>query len=985
MNPSTGNQRWKIQDLSESLNSSPLHTPFLFLTETHLKPYICEAEILIKNYTAFRADRSDRVRGGAAIYLHNSLVADLSRSFSNSYCEAAMVFNKHSNSVLVSIYRPPLAPFEKFSECMQVIEAFIAETPVHSPEVLIAGDFNFPAIDWDSCSIPTGASISQSDRHSALLLLNFADEQLLEQIVREPTRANKNILDLVFTNNSSMIHDISISNTIKSDHDIVRLSLLHPEFQLNPPGKPEYRPSCLLDDINFNSANWDDIRAELSTVDWGPVVHCSQSDQDLAWKQFEDTIANVCKKHAPLHSRNVSSSAKSNGLPRPRFLLLRCKRRLNGRINAIKYSKLRGVNMAKLSRLQDERSAIELQMRDELKGERAKKELNALSKIKKNPKAFYSFAKQNSSYKPPVGPLVDGTEELQSDPATMANILQEQYQKAFSDPENGKGDSFPDVPPKTDQILDDVRICAQDVLDAIAEMSQSSSPGPDKFPATILIECREILAEPIACMWQYSMDSGKIADLFKLQSITPVFKKGSRAKAVNYRPVSLTSHLVKLFERIVRKRMVTFIEDNRMFTASQHGFRSGRNCLTQLLHHIDDVLNDLSADANADVIYLDFAKAFDKVDHKILLKKLRSYGIGGRLYHWIESFLTGRNQFVVVEGCNSYIISVLSGVPQGTVLGPLLFLLYINDIEDVVNHSHVKIFADDSKLHKLIKSLTDRLLLQEDLENVVSWASANNMELNQDKFELLQHGKNPDLMLPYSLPSGQSITGSSCVRDLGVFIDPGLSWKGHISRKTEKSKNMASWVLRTFRARDVNTMLLLYKTYVRTHLEYCSPLWSPHFQGDIIRVEAVQRSFTAKITDCRSMNYWDRLKKLSLYSLQRRRERFAIILMWKIEKGLIPNSLDIQFRQTPRHGSSCIRPLGSSKYSSVNSLKFYSFASVGPALYNLLPPIIKGIDGLVSFKSALDAFLRKIPDTPPTPGYVPQNKNSVLEWVGNTQ
>ena len=624
-------------------------------------------------------------------------------------------------------------------------------------------------------------------------------------------------------------------------------------------------------------------------------------------------------------------------------------------------------------------------MKNELKAERARKELTALSKIKKNPKAFYSFAKQNSSYKPPVGPLSDDNEELQSDPSTMANILQEQYQKAFSDPTNGKGDAFPEVPPKTDQRLNDIRISAQDVLDAIAEMSKSSSPGPDKFPAAILSECREVLAEPISCMWQYSMDSGNIADLFKLQCITPIFKKGSRANAVNYRPVSLTSHLVKLFERIVRKRMVTFIEDNELFTASQHGFRSGRNCLTQLLHHIDDVLNDLSSDANADVIYLDFAKAFDKVDHKILLKKLKSYGIGGSLYHWIESFLTGRNQFVVVEGRNSYTIAVLSGVPQGTVLGPLLFLLYINDIEDVVHHSCVKIFADDSKLHKLIKSLTDRLLLQKDLENVVRWASTNNMELNQDKFELLQHGKNPDLMLPYTLPSGQAITASSSVRDLGVFIDPGLNWKSHISKKTEKSKSMASWVLRTFRARDVDTMLLLYKTYVRTHLEYCSPLWSPHFQGDIIRVEAIQRTFTAKITNVRGLNYWDRLKKLSLYSLQRRRERFAIILMWKIEKGLIPNSLDIRFRQTPRHGSSCIRPLGSSKYCSVNRLVFNSFASLGPALYNVVPPHIKNMDGLAPFKTALDAFLRKIPDTPPTPGYVPQNKNSVLEWVGNTQ
>jgi ribonuclease P/MRP protein subunit RPP40 len=204
----------------------------------------------------------------------------------------------------------------------------------------------------------------------------------------------------------------------------------------------------------------------------------------------------------------------------------------------------------------------------------------------------------------------------------------------------------------------------------------------------------------------------------------------------------------------------TLSEGNKLFSLNQHGFRSGRNCLTQLLHHVDDILKDLSTDANADVIYLDFSKAFDKVDHKILLKKLSSFGIGGNLLRWINSFLSGSKQYVVVERLESGTIIVLSGVPQGTVLGPLLFLLYINDMEEVVKHCLLKIFADDSKLHKKIRSHLDRLLLQQDLESVFTWASENNMDLNQDKFELLQLGRNPDLKHPYTLPSGQELLGS---------------------------------------------------------------------------------------------------------------------------------------------------------------------------------------------------------------------------------
>ena len=207
----------------------------------------------------------------------------------------------------------------------------------------------------------------------------------------------------------------------------------------------------------------------------------------------------------------------------------------------------------------------------------------------------------------------------------------------------------------------------------------------------------------------------------------------------------MTSHLIKVFERILRKRIVHHLETHGLISPNQHGFRKGRNCLTQLLHHIDEIMNDLDCDANADVIYLDFSKAFDKVDHAILLKKLKSYGITGKLYNWLESFLSDRQQFVSIEGIRSFCTLVLSGVSQGTVLGPLLFLISIDDTVLVVKNSRVKIFADDSKLHKKITSLIDRLLLQRDLEKVLQWAEKNNMELNQEKLQLLHHGKNGDL------------------------------------------------------------------------------------------------------------------------------------------------------------------------------------------------------------------------------------------------
>ena len=257
------------------------------------------------------------------------------------------------------------------------------------------------------------------------------------------------------------------------------------------------------------------------------------------------------------------------------------------------------------------------------------------------------------------------------------------------------------------------------------------------------------------------------------------------------------------------------------------------------------------------------------------------------------------------------------------------------------------------------------------------------MELNEDKFMLLHHGKNQDLKQHYSLPSGKDLKPEDYVKDLGVYVDADIRWRHHIVLKSAAAAKKAGWILRTFISRDKATMMLLFKSLVRSIIEYCCPLWSPHLVCDIIQVESVQRSFTSKICGLNSSNYWERLKKLNLYSLQRRRERYMIILIWKIYYNLIPNDINIVFQHSGRRGITCIRPLGSSKFSSINTMKFHSFSSTASALFNTVPADIKSITSLTMFKSALDKFLHTFPDTPPTPGYIGQNRNSLLEWAGS--
>ena len=356
-----------------------------------------------------------------------------------------------------------------------------------------------------------------------------------------------------------------------------------------------------------------------------------------------------------------------------------------------------------------------------------------------------------------------------------------------------------------------------------------------------------------------------------------------------------------------------------------------------------------------------------------------------------QEFLLGRKQTVVVEGQKSSFEDVRSGVPQGTVLGPILFILYINDLLHSIKYSKGFSFADDTKLIGAIGGVQSVQLLQEDLTTVMEWSKINNMELHKKKFEVVSYtlnGSKTMRLMPfypktveYCTGNGHTIDPHEIVRDLGVYVSNDRSWTPHIEKTVQGARQMAAWVLSAFSDRSATVMLTLYKSLVRTKLEYCCPVWNPSKISDIQKLESIQRSFTRKINGCKDLIYWDRIKKLKILSLQRRRERYCIIHVWKILNGLAPNDLEFQFSTHQRHGiKASIPPIKKKTQLSVRTDYDKTFRVQGAQLFNMLPNELRSVSTLESFKAGLGRFLEQYPDTPPVTGHTAVNDKSLLSW-----
>ena len=522
-------------------------------------------------------------------------------------------------------------------------------------------------------------------------------------------------------------------------------------------------------------------------------------------------------------------------------------------------------------------------------------EKTVAEQAKRNPKSFWSYVKAKTSTRSGIGDLKRDDGTIASTDKEKAQVLNDFFQSVFTEEPDGE---LPKAPQFTfNSPLTNIDFKTEDIRKLLTKLKSGKAAGADGIPTILLTETAEALALPISIIFRKSLDEGRVPSMWKQAKVTAIFKKGNRTSANNYRPVSLTCLLCKLMETLIRNKIMDHMQENNLICREQHGFTPGRSCVTQLLDTLDCWTEILDNGGSIDAIYMDFRKVFDSVPHRRLLHKVRAHGIQGSVLDWIDAFLSECKQRVYINGSQSQEGQVTSGIPQGSVLGPILFVIYINDLPNEVE-SEVRIFADDTKLFTQSNEQRDREILQADLDRLHQWSVAWLLNFHPEKCCTLKLGK-PASDQTYFMADKNSTSGkhplktSKAEKDLGVVVDSQLNFKDHISQATTKANRILGVIRRSFDHLTDHTFVQLYKALVRPILEYGHSVWQPVLQTLQQDIEDVQRRATKLIGHLKDKPYPEPLSILKLPSLEHRRLRGDMIDLFKYVTGIYDASRHI--------------------------------------------------------------------------------------------
>jgi hypothetical protein len=590
------------------------------------------------------------------------------------------------------------------------------------------------------------------------------------------------------------------------------------------------------------------------------------------------------------------------------------------------------------------------------------REVNILSS--RNSSTFHKFIRRQLKRTEIIPTLIDANNVQIDDCDAKANLFNDFFCSTFTH-DNNILPPFPSRVTAGSTLLDNILFTPASVSTKLKGLTKSTTLNPDNFPPIVLQSCAHQLGLPLSIIFNTIFERSELPPAWLTSTVLPLFKKGERNQASNYRPISITSSCCKVMESIIHDSMSSYLLSNNLISDSQHGFLKKRSTLSNLIYSIRHWLSSLNSGKSTDVIYVDFAKAFDSVSHSKLLHKLISYGFSGKLHAWISTWLSGRTQTVKLGSSFSSPKSVLSGILQGSVLGPLLFLIYINDLIDLLSPDcHPTLFADDLKLFSDTSpvfipgsdSLVASRLLQSSLDHLLLWSSLWQLPISIPKCSVLSISNSKLLRTRHYLIGNHPLPQVSNCSDLGVIIDSQLSFSHHILATTKKASRQSALILRCFLSRDALNLKLAFYAYVRPILEYASPIWSPHTQKGIDLLENVQRRFTKSISKLHYLPYTARLSSLNIPTLSCRRTHIDLCTVYRIlhYHTCLDPSCYFSFRTesvTRGHPFTLLKPPVR-----LDSSKFSLFSRIID-LWNSLPFTVVSAGSFSAFKARLKLLL----------------------------
>ena len=574
-------------------------------------------------------------------------------------------------------------------------------------------------------------------------------------------------------------------------------------------------------------------------------------------------------------------------------------------------------------------------------------------------KKLYSFANKKLKNNFTIPSLNDVTGISFTTDFEKAEIFNQTFHKQFT-VDNGQN-----VYPSWKRFIPMSEVCVtqQDIITAISSTKDKLTETPEGIPPYFIKRVAKSLLVPLLYIYNYSIQHSIIPTQWKQSTVVPIYKKGNRTLPTNYRPVALTSSFCRIEESIISSYMLDHLLYNNLLLSNQFGFLPNRSSCGQLLWCLHDWYTSYCEDNIQYVVYTDITKAFDSVSHTKLGKVLESYGLNNKILKWIQNFLTDRFQTVKINKTFSSHLPILSGVPQGSVLGPLLFIVFMNDIILNLQSNHnvkIALFADDAKF-----ICTEAVELQNCLNSFSNTIDQYQLKLAPQKSLVLNIGKEKVTNTNNQTFNINSTTlgKNDCVKDLEILIQTNLKWDKQVNIISRKASVLSYQILKSFNSKNIWTLLRLYKCYLRPRLEYNTEVWSPNLKEHIDKIENIQRHYTKSI--CQRCNipfssYSDRLYKLNLLSLQDRRKRFDLITLFKIINNLSDlNFSDYFYLESPsytlRSNKSYVRTI--QKFSS--NIWHNSFFVRAPRYWNKLDQKFTAAKSLQNFKTLLNTLSYK--------------------------